>query len=265
MRVIRNVSYRPQGGSRGQGDVFLPPGKPMGAPVLLIHGGGWNALAKESIEFLQPFFIAKGRPVFSINYRLLDEAPWPACGEDCLAAAHYLLEGHLAPHGIPARPKITICGASAGAHLALMTALKLSHEKVEAVIALAPPCRLDWVAMNRDPLGLHEEFSGRFFGKPVALNGREMREASPAFQVQSPLPPLYCLHSRNDQLVPIRHGEEMTRLWSENGGYAGMTVFDGDGHLHGFWIDDNRAHLRPEVGSFINSALQDYDSLTLSS
>jgi acetyl esterase len=237
------------------GDLFLP-GDRRGAPVLLIHGGGWKGLNKESFAFMVPFFLAAGHPVFNINYRLLGDAPWPACGDDGLAAGKFLLAGGLAPCGLPAPEKILICGASAGGHLAMMTGLRLPRESVQAVFSLAGPSRLDWVAATRDPLGLSENFFSQFFGRDLSADAPEVREASPALRGEKNPPRLFCLHSRNDELVPLAQSEEALASWRAGGGRAELTVIDGDGNLHGFWIDNDReGALRAEVGEWVHDCL----------
>ncbi len=254
--VVREIPYARGGEERAVGDLFLPGGPLKGEPVLLIHGGGWKGLAKESFEFMLPFFLEAGRPVFNINYRLLGNAPWPACGDDCLAAGRFVLQGGLSLYGVPQAEKILICGASAGGHLAMMTGLRLPPEKVEAILSMAGPCRIDWVATNKDPLGLHEDFLTQFLGYPAALDSADVRSASPTLLgVQNP-PPLFCLHSRNDLLVPLAHSTEARAVWQAAGSRAEVTVIDGHGDLHGFWIDGDRdGLLRPEVGQFVHETL----------
>lgn len=253
--VHRNVPYAASGHPRCTGDLFLPAGEARGVPVLLIHGGGWKALDKEGFAFMAPFFLAAGHPVFNIDYRLLGDAPWPACGDDCLTAGHFLLAGGLADAGLPAAESLIVCGASAGGHLAMMTGLRLPRAAVKAILVMAGPSRLDWVASTRDPIGLGENFLPQFFGRALHTDAPEVREASPALRAEPHPPPLHCLHSRNDRLVPVAHSEEARRAWQRGGGHAEVTVFDGDGDLHGFWIADERDRLRPEVGSWVARCL----------
>jgi acetyl esterase/lipase len=210
------------------------------APVLLIHGGGWNALAKEDFARWAASFLQDGRPVFNINYRLLDEAPWPACGDDCLAAAEFIFAGGLSTHGLPAPQRLTTCGGSAGAHLAMMTGLRLPQKKVEGMISIAGPARMDWLITHHDPHGLHDGLLERFFGETIALDSARAMQASPALVVPSNPAPLFCLHSANDALVEPRHSQEMVTLCEGNGGRAWMLPFDGAGNAHGFWVDDDK-------------------------
>ena len=254
--VHREISYSASAGESGVGDLFLPAGELNGCPVLLIHGGGWKALDKESFEFLVPFFLEAGRSVFNINYRLLGAAPWPACGADCVAAGQFMLNGGLTQQGLQRPAKILLCGASAGGHLAMIAGLSLPREQVEAIISLAGPTRLDWVASHRDPLGMHENFLESFFGMPVLSDSPGVRAASPALREEKNPPLLFCLHSRNDRLVPLDHSHEVKAAWESHGGGAHITVIDGHGELHGFWLDNNRAgELLPDVGQFIKATL----------
>jgi hypothetical protein len=132
----------------------------------------------------------------------------------------------------------------------------LPSEKVEAIISLAGPCRLDWVATNKDPLGLHEDFLTQFFGHPAALDSTDVRSASPTLLGTQNPPLLFCLHSRNDLLVPLAHSIEAHAVWQAAGCRAEVTEIDGHGNLHGFWIDGDRAGLlRPEVGQFVHETL----------
>ena len=90
---------RPNGLARG---VFLH-----------IHGGGWTFGAPE-FEDGRNLRLARaaGVEVLSAKYRLGPETPWPACGDDCLAAARFAIE-RAEREGLP----LFIGGASAGAHL----------------------------------------------------------------------------------------------------------------------------------------------------
>ena len=138
----------------------------------------------------------------------------------------------------------------------MMTGLCLPRERVEAIISMAGPSRLDWIASHRDPLGMHENFLKGLFGRPVSPDSPEVRAASPAFRVEKDPPRLFCLHSSNDCLTPPAHAREAKAAWEAQGGRADITMIDGHGALHGFWIDNALGGgLRPEVGEFVGNVI----------
>ena len=105
------------------GNIALTIFKPdtVRAVVLDIHGGGW---IEGSPEYDAQFNDVLARTckvaVVSVDYRLAPENPFPACIEDCKAAATWLLNNEQAEFGTN---KIFISGGSAGGHLAAVTTL----------------------------------------------------------------------------------------------------------------------------------------------
>jgi acetyl esterase/lipase len=110
---------------------------PSGAPRALylhIHGGGWT-LGRPSYDDARNQALAASADVtvISIEYRLAPEHCWPAQREDCLAALQWVLG--------PARDifgteRIILGGESAGAHLAMTTALALRNMQRSAIAGL---------------------------------------------------------------------------------------------------------------------------------
>ncbi|MBP5234192.1 MAG: alpha/beta hydrolase, partial [Planctomycetes bacterium] len=73
------------------GDLFLPAGEVDATTpkLLLIHGGGWRnpRNLRDTLGDEAALFRDAGWAVYNVEYRLAPGAPWPACGDDCLAAA----------------------------------------------------------------------------------------------------------------------------------------------------------------------------------
>lgn len=97
-------------------DLFLPSGTPPFPVVVWVHGGGWQsgdkALARGHHTLRQR---DRGYAVASIEYRLSDEAVFPAQIQDCKAAIRWLRQ-NAATYGLdPGR--IAAWGSSAGGHL----------------------------------------------------------------------------------------------------------------------------------------------------
>lgn len=91
------------------------------AVVLEIHGGGWSLGTAASDDF-QNASMAKACKVavVSVDYRLAPEHPFPACINDCKAAAKWLVNNTIKEFGTD---YLFISGGSAGAHLSAVTTL----------------------------------------------------------------------------------------------------------------------------------------------
>ncbi len=105
------------------GNLMLRIFKPdtIRAVVLEIHGGGWS-LGTAASDDMQNDNMARTCKVavVSVDYRIAPESPFPACINDCKAAAKWLVSNAMKEFGTD---KIFISGASAGAHLSALTTL----------------------------------------------------------------------------------------------------------------------------------------------
>jgi len=98
------------------------PATPRGA-YLHIHGGGWALGAHDQQDVLLHVIAAQtGLAAVSVGYRLAPENPYPAGPDDCEAAALWLAANAAREFG---RDRLVIGGESAGAHLAVVTLLRL--------------------------------------------------------------------------------------------------------------------------------------------
>ncbi len=101
----------------------LAPEEPRGV-YLHLHGGGWTLGAADlQDESLNTIAASTGLAVASVEYRLAPEHPFPAGPDDCERAARWLVGGGHLELGAP--PLFAIGGESAGAHLAVLTLLRL--------------------------------------------------------------------------------------------------------------------------------------------
>jgi acetyl esterase len=113
--------------SRGGGlrvRVIAPPEGEAKGVYLHIHGGGWTIGAPDLHDAdLSRLARETGLVVVSPEYRLAPEHPYPAAPDDCEDVALWLRGGGAAELGAPAA--LSIGGESAGAHLAVVTILRL--------------------------------------------------------------------------------------------------------------------------------------------
>ncbi len=169
------------------------PGADDTRAFLYIHGGGFVG-GSPRIHRPLTWRLAKeiGVPVYSIDYRLAPEHPFPAGLDDCIAAYRALLgKGHAAK-------SLVVGGDSAGGNLTLALALRLKAEDLPlpaALICLSPATDMTGSGPSRqenaeaDSLFVDEMFDSL---KPAYFGDRDERDPflSPLFGDLAGLPPV---------------------------------------------------------------------------
>lgn len=199
MERIVDIKYGPH--SRNIGD-FLSAERPDSPLILLIHGGGWGTLDRYSMAGVALFLQQSGFSVFNIEYRLCTEASWPACGDDCLCALNYLRRANPRSIGEADPARIGIVGASAGGHLALMTALRAGKDEVRAVVSISGITDLTLYQRTAP------DCIPYLFGKEAS--GSDVENASPVHLLTADCPPTLLTHSCHDNVVEIANAYSYT-------------------------------------------------------
>ncbi len=109
-------------------DLYLPDGVENPPLYVIIHGGGFvsgDSYTRQA-QFMYRYFRDRGYACASVNYRLAQEAAFPAGVEDCKAAIRFL-RAHSAEYGYNA-DRIAVFGESAGGYLAAMCAFTNDDE-----------------------------------------------------------------------------------------------------------------------------------------
>ena len=146
-----SVKYIPGPGGNLALRIFKPD--TIRAVVLEIHGGGWSLGTAASDDIQNDNMARKCKvAVVSVDYRLAPENPFPACINDCKAAAKWLVNNAMKEFGTD---NLFISGASAGGHLSAVTTLYIRDslhaiDKVRGVnliygcfdLSRTPSCRM---------------------------------------------------------------------------------------------------------------------------
>jgi monoterpene epsilon-lactone hydrolase len=200
---------------------WLSPETPSGTTILYLHGGGYyfcSPATHRGIAF--PLARRSGARIFSLDYRLAPEHPFPAALDDALAAYRILMSDGLSP------ASIVIAGDSAGGGLALATLLALrdAGDPLPAGAVLFSP----WTDLavtgasmtsndGRDPMFYSRAFvpAGKLYlGKTDARNPY----ASPLYGRFDGLPPLFIQAGDTEVLL-----DDSTRV-VEKARAAGVSV-----------------------------------------
>ncbi|WP_431769918.1 alpha/beta hydrolase fold domain-containing protein [Streptococcus gallolyticus] len=120
---VKTVAYAKQSEKQVM-DIYFPENQEKKCPaIILVHGGAFT-FGDQKMPLIQPIIneaLAKGILVASVDYRKSQDAIFPAALADVKAAVRYL-KAHSEEYQIDIN-QMTIWGESAGAYLALMTAL----------------------------------------------------------------------------------------------------------------------------------------------
>lgn len=121
----RAVNEEIDGGAGKINIRIISPENPTGV-YLHIHGGGWVLGAADQHDArMEQLVTLCGFATVSVDYRLAPEHPHPAGPDDCEAAALWLVENAKLKFGTE---RLLIGGESAGAHLAVVTLLRLRNK-----------------------------------------------------------------------------------------------------------------------------------------
>src|SRR5258707_9366383 len=116
--VKRNIPYADPAHERQVLDVYSPPNAKNLPVVFWIHGGGWQAGDKTSVQMKPQVFVDKGFVFVATNYRLLPNVDMATIVRDVAMSIHWVHD-HIAEYGGDPK-RLLIMGHSAGAQLAAL-------------------------------------------------------------------------------------------------------------------------------------------------
>ena len=238
------------------GDVYVPNAVPEESPcVLLIHGGGWGSGSRADMKGVAEFLRRDlGCVVYNVDYRIASKAtPWPACGDDCIAAAKAMLTKRFAEVAGVCPRQIWIIGASAGGHLALWTGLSLPSSQVAGIVSISGIA---------DPSPDFAANCGRY---GALFGGKEpsaelLDSMNPIRLIRPNGPKILLTHAVEDRVVPIASAVNFLAAYRRAGNAIGMFDYSKcvqpglTGHC--IWIPDSSPHklipcLEREIAHFI--------------
>lgn len=199
-------------------DVYRPPAtQTKHTAIIHLHGGGFTRGSKEGARTARPL-AALGYTCVASQYRLLDEALWPAQIEDTKAAIRWT-RAHADELDIEA-DQIVVLGYSAGGRLALVAAGTSDAPDLEgnggsAGVSSRVAACVSFYAAAAD--------AGRQREHP--LLGPDASEAAyrrfnPSTSVSASFPPTMLLHGTADHSVP----PEVSLDWYQRLTAAGVPV-----------------------------------------
>ena len=224
------IGYRPM-----TLDLYLPEGAQSadGLPLVMwYHGGGYRMGNPRSdwtygdwTEVLARL-TGRGFAVAAVEYRLQQEAPFPAQLEDGAAAIRFMHDN--AQRWNIDTDRTYVWGLSAGAHLASMLGVGRAGGGVQGVAEWFGPS--DLIARGEDPA------RARRYADLLACDGgcsdEILTTASPALLVDSSSPPFFIAHGTEDKIVPIKQADILVAALQA--AKVPVIYYRLDGMRHGF-------------------------------
>ena len=257
------IVYGEAGGEKLTMDYYPPAGLAPHPVAIIIHGGGFTkGTSKSNSEaYCADFLAPAGYAVFSINYRLAPQHPYPAMVEDVERAIRFIRHNARKWGADPAR--IALVGGSAGGYLSNMVGVRGSggvlgskdpvdhtSAKVQAVVTLFGPSDFRGSPPSEGVRTLLAPQIARF-GVEAAL-----AEASPAMHINGQEPPFLLIHGDKDEAVDLSQSTHLQAVLKAAGVRCDLIIIPNGLHATGKW------HLVPgvpdwerEMMEWLNTAL----------
>lgn len=140
IHVVRNLAYVDDAApKRGDGDqlldVYRPARRPLGVPLLYVHGGGFSRLSRQVYWIAALSLARRGFTVFTMDHRRAPAHRYPSAHEDVARAALWVRANAARFGADPDR--LVLAGDSSGANLvtslAVATAVRSSEPWARAI------------------------------------------------------------------------------------------------------------------------------------
>jgi len=246
-----------------------PPAVPM--PVVVwVHGGAWRAGSHKGAGMLvglarQGYFCA------SVEYRLSQEAIFPAQIHDCKGALRYL-RAHAREYRLNP-DKLGVWGGSAGGHLVALLGASGGVQELEGDVggnldqSSAVQCVVDYYGPS-DMTTIIQDRGRRIMeinglGPEESLIGGKIEErleaakaASPVTYVDKDDPPFLIVHGEVDNIVPIAQSERLDQALRAAGVEVTFVRVKNGGHGFGPGCEPTPQQINQMVGEFLAKHLK---------
>ena len=133
-KQTKNIQYGKHTANLSSISVFQPSANEQLPSLIYIHGGGYVMGSSETYEQVLCRLANTGFVVFSVDYRLAPEFPFPDGFHDCVNAVSWIQNNAKKFSGDPDR--LVLVGDSAGGNLAAGVSAHLTQNGLAKVIAL---------------------------------------------------------------------------------------------------------------------------------
>jgi acetyl esterase/lipase len=265
--IVRDQEFAHVDGRTLRLDIYRAEGATRAQPcVLWIYGGGWLFGTRSPCPIAR--LALRGYTVVAVEYRLSDEAMFPAALHDVKAGVRWV-RANAAQWGIdPAR--IGVFGVSAGGHLASLLAATSGQPwydgglgpvagstDIACAVAFFPPTDLPRLMDPAEDVSWKMKLAVRRMvgGDPVTDTAAAelARLASPIHLITARHAPLLLVHGTDDELIPVQHSIDYSESLLRQGVDAHLRAVVGFNHGNMLLAD---AEVRRDMHAFLDRVLK---------
>jgi acetyl esterase/lipase len=173
--IRRDIPYADPPHERQMLDVYSPSGAKNLPVMFWIHGGGWQAGDKSSVQLKPRIFMERGFVFVSTNYRLLPSVEMDVLIRDVAKSLGWVHKNIANYGGDPQR--IFVGGHSAGAQLAALICIDDRYLKAEGVaFSVLKGCvPVDGDTYDLPPIIATAEHRAMLYGQPLPTFGHRQK------------------------------------------------------------------------------------------
>ena len=252
VKAYRDLAYVENGHERQRLDLFVPENASKPLPLIIwIHGGAWSAGDKSGCPPLRQGYAQRGFAIASLNYRLSQQAIFPAQIEDCKAAIRWL-RAHAKDYRLDPE-HFGVWGSSAGGHLVALVGTSGDMTEFDVGAHRDVSSRVQCVMDDYGPtlfteMDAHRVSASamvhntpnspesRLIGGPITdpANAAKVARANPVTYVTMDDPPFLIVHGDRDPLVAHHQSEMLFAALEAAGVSVRLNTVKGGGHGAGF-------------------------------
>lgn len=235
-------------------DAFYKKESPLQPAVILIHGGGWKSGNKSQMHFLAQEIASKGYSCFAVEYRLSDEAKYPAAILDVKTAIKYIKE-NARQFNVDSN-KIAVLGCSSGAQMASLIGVTNGNPKFEESIShqnsnVQAIINMDGILAFNHPESKEGKVASLWLDGSYEEKPEVWEEASALTHTNKNSPPILFINSE----IPRFHAgrDDVIAILTKFGIYSDVKILSNS--PHSFWFFD------PWFDEIVNYSTQFLDKI----
>ena len=218
----------------GDSNTWQPEQRPA---IIVIPGGGYKYIADSENEPIVFNYLKNGYSCFTLHYSIGDYSVYPTPLVELFKAIKYIRD-HSEEYFIDSNA-IIVCGFSAGAHLAALSAVKWNSNEFSYLCTnsneeLKPNgAILSYPIINNDKLIDMQWKHQKNWGKILEKKDERINILN---YVNSSMSPCFIWHTRTDGIVPVKQSLDLVNIMIEKGvpveyhmfyeGYHGLSTND---------------------------------------